>query len=93
MPDTYYSAFVNSNPQNATLHVPDESLDAYRNTSPWSEFGSIVGLSETSINSIESEYAEPYEIFSADGQRRTTTSKGLNIVKMNDGTVKKVIVK
>ena len=28
----------------ATLHVPAESLDAYKATSPWSEFGTIMAL-------------------------------------------------
>ena len=45
VPRTGYEVFSNSYPQYATLHVPDESLDAYRNESPWKQFGTIVGLS------------------------------------------------
>ena len=45
VPSTNSDLFWGSYPQYATLHVPDESLDAYRNKSPWSEFGTIVGLS------------------------------------------------
>jgi hypothetical protein len=73
--------------------VPEESVEVYRNSDPWSQFGTIVGMSETSINNIEIENAEPSEIFSANGQRRSKTSKGLNIIKTGDGTVKKVMVK
>lgn len=39
------NAFDGSYPEYATLHVPDESLQAYKETEPWSNFGTIVGLS------------------------------------------------
>ena len=45
VPSTEYNAFNDSYPQYATLHVPDESVENYKNRSPWSEFGTIVGLS------------------------------------------------
>jgi len=38
-------AFDGSLTQYATLHVPDKSLQAYKNTAPWSMFGTIVGIS------------------------------------------------
>ena len=37
--------------------------------------------------------AAPAAIYNAAGQRVNTAAKGLNIVKNNDGTVKKVMVK
>ena len=43
-PSTYDSQFYNTPISSATLHVPAESLDAYKATSPWSGFGSIVAL-------------------------------------------------
>ncbi len=45
VPNTYSNAFDGSYPQYATLHVPDESVEAYRNNWPWSRFGTIVGIS------------------------------------------------
>ena len=45
VPSTYTNAFNGSYPDFATLHVPDESLQAYEETEPWSKFGTIVGLS------------------------------------------------
>ena len=50
--------FYNSPISSATLHVPAGSLQAYRTTSPWSGFGTIVGLDEevftaTIMNNIE----------------------------------------
>ena len=42
---TSSNAFYDSYPQYATLHVPDESVEQYKNTWPWSQFGTIIGLS------------------------------------------------
>ncbi len=44
VPSTESSAFYNSNYRNATLVVPACAIDDYRNTEPWSGFGSIVPL-------------------------------------------------
>ena len=43
-PSGDYAAFDNTPISSATLHVPAESLDAYKATYPWREFGSIVAL-------------------------------------------------
>ena len=45
IPNTGDNAFEDSGIGNATLHVPDASIDNYMNTSPWSDYGTIVGLS------------------------------------------------
>ena len=44
IPRTGSSVFAYSNPD-AILHVPNASIENYMNTSPWSGFGTIVGLS------------------------------------------------
>ena len=44
-PSTNSEAFNGSYPKNATLHVPDASIESYKATAPWSSFGKIVGLS------------------------------------------------
>lgn len=46
VPSTYANAFSASNVSNATLIVPEASLEAYKSTAPWSKFGTI--------NSVES---------------------------------------
>ncbi len=92
VPNTDTAAFDGSYPENATLHVPDESLDAYKNTDPWSRFGTKVGLTETNIQPLNS-IAEPSDFYSLDGQRTEQPRKGVNIVRMSDGTVKKVVIK
>jgi hypothetical protein len=45
VPQTFTDAFDDSKVEYTTLHVPDESLQAYKETEPWSQFGTIVGLS------------------------------------------------
>jgi hypothetical protein len=48
----------------------------------------------TAIDGAESdENAVPVAIYNASGSRINTVSKGVNIMKMSDGTVKKVIVR
>ena len=44
VPKTKSSVFKNVPVASATLHVPAGSIDAYRTTSPWSGFGTIVAL-------------------------------------------------
>ena len=46
VPSTDNDAFYSSNYKNATLHVPAASIDSYKATYPWSEFGKIVALTE-----------------------------------------------
>ena len=44
VPSTKSSAFENSYIEYATLHVPASSVEKYKTTSPWSEFGKIKTL-------------------------------------------------
>lgn len=45
VPKTNGDVFWGSLTQYATLHVPEESLETYKNRNPWNKFGTIVGLS------------------------------------------------
>lgn len=45
--NAYQNAFKNSNVEVATLHVPQELIDIYSSTIPWSDFGKIKSLNET----------------------------------------------
>ena len=87
---TYNVFHFNGNTQ-STLHIPTSALDAYKSTTPWSDFTNIVVLTEeeTKIKEIPSNSPSiGREIFNLNGQRISTLQKGLNIV---DG--KKVWVK
>ena len=44
VPSANSNAFDGSYPVYATLHVPASALNDYKNTAPWSSFGTIVGL-------------------------------------------------
>ena len=44
VPSTYSDAFNESYPEYITLHVPEEAIDSYKTTAPWSSFGTVVTL-------------------------------------------------
>ena len=44
VPSTESDAFLDSYPEYSTLHVPANSLNAYKTTEPWSSFGKLVSL-------------------------------------------------
>ena len=50
VPTTRYDAFKENLIASATLHVPAGSIDLYKTTSPWSEFGNIVAIMPIEIN-------------------------------------------
>lgn len=97
VPDLGYKVFENSYIEYTTLHVPASSIDAYKNR--WYEFKKIVALTEddpkpTGVNSIKADdHAIPTSIYSIDGKRLNTPKRGLNIIRMSDGTTKKLMVK
>ncbi len=43
VPNTSTNAFDGTLFEQATLHVPEQSIDAYKVASPWNKFGNIVG--------------------------------------------------
>ena len=75
--DFYYDAkeiptgdpFSDTPIENATLHVPENMIEAFRTTAPWSGFGNIVALLPEEIpnNYKEGDYA--YRPFVEDGKR------------------------
>ena len=56
VPRTNTNAFIRSNIDNATLHVPANALETYKTTSPWSSFGRIKALGETISTVANGEY-------------------------------------
>ena len=76
----------------ATLYVPDASLDAYRTTSPWRGFGKILPITSTGINyNTANKEVTIDAVYDLDGKRSNGTSRGLNIIRMSDGTTRKVM--
>ncbi|MBQ5621126.1 MAG: leucine-rich repeat protein, partial [Bacteroidaceae bacterium] len=46
MPSTERIVFNNSDIREATLHAPAASIEQYKTTEPWSDFGTIVTIDE-----------------------------------------------
>lgn len=91
---TYENAFDYSTISSATLHVPVASVEAYITSAHWGKFGSIVALTdeETAIKGIMSAQQD-VQIYSPNGKKLNKLQKGLNIVKMRDGTIRKIVIK
>ena len=48
---------------------------------------------QLSVNSVSKDDAKPAIIYSVDGRMQKTQQRGLNIIRMSDGTVRKVMIK
>lgn len=82
-----------------TLHVPAEAIETYRNAEQWKDFENIVALTDNDPNPTviivptatqQSVIVEQYDL---SGRRISQPQRGVIIVKMSDGTTKKVVVK
>ena len=76
------------------LYVPQGSENAYRNADVWNRFNTIEGFDVTGIDNatVAGELRETGR-YSLDGRRLESPEKGINIVRMSDGSVRKVMVK
>ncbi len=79
------------------LCVPKGSKPLYEAKFPWNKFKYIEEFESDGIESIEfgtTAYdATVIDRYNVNGQRMDASQKGLNILKMSDGTVKKLFVK
>lgn len=89
------TTFENETIINATLYVPKGSLLDYWDDNQWKKFMNIEEFDVTSIGSLNTNVNDVQEVsrYSDNGQRLNTPAKWLNIVKYNNGTVKKIMVK
>lgn len=89
------TTFENETIINATLYVPKGSLLDYWDDNQWKKFMNIEEFDVTSIGSLNTNVNDVQEVsrYSDNGQRLNTPAKGLNIVKYNNGTVKKIMEK
>ena len=79
---------------NATLYVPDASVDAYKAVAVFAVVKQILPLSQYSavkdVTAAETS-AEVTAIYGIDGSVRTALQPGINIVRYSDGTARKVM--
>ncbi len=95
IPPKYYSdVFVGIDKSNCTLYVPINSVSAYKTTYPWNTFFNIEGFDSTDISMPGSKDSnKTVKRYDTNGRLTDKPTKGLNILKMSDGTMKKVMVK
>ena len=87
------SAFSGADISKCTLYVPQGTEQDYWLSPGWGDFGKIVEFDATGIDKVTtSNDAKELSRYSVNGQRLSAPAKGLNIVKYNDGSVKKVVV-
>ena len=87
------TAFSGVDINKCTLYVPQGTKQDYWLADVWGDFGNIVEYDPTGIDKVTtSTDAKEVSRYSVNGQRLSAPSKGLNIVKYSDGSVKKVVV-
>ena len=87
IPNTNLNAFNGSYTEYATLHVPAESIDAYKSTAPWKNFKEIVALTDsdpkpdvTGVNVVRNTEDNKAVIYDLNGVRLSEPKKGINII-------------
>lgn len=87
--------FTNNQWMSLNVYVPQEALAAYQSADVWKEFWNLQGFNPTGIESISPDTHVVKEIkrYNAAGRETDSNHKGLTIIKMSDGTTKKVMVK
>ena len=94
VPKTDKTAFDGTPIESATLYVPVNSVEAYKASQPWSDFKEIVALNGNPDGIIGNKQSDDVKtVYSIKGEKLLHPAKGVNIIKMKDGTIKKVFVK
>jgi hypothetical protein len=77
---------------NIPLRVPAGCEEAYANAPVWQKFTTIEALPTTAIDAVETAAdATVVGIYTIDGKRLSEMRSGVNILRMSDGTSRKVI--
>ena len=78
--------------ESATLYVPKGTRELYMATEGWNRFLNIVEYDATGISSVRSA-SDSKAIYNINGHRLASPQKGINIIRNNDGTIRKEFVK
>lgn len=87
-------AFDDIDKWSCVLQIPPGSLDSYTAAEPWNSFffKETVGIKDITTDKATEEI-ENCNYYDLNGQLLSQPRKGVNIVKMSNGTTKKVVVK
>lgn len=91
-PKNESDAFINI-PVGAILYVPQGTKDVYSQKGGWKLFQRIEEIDPMGIVTISSDSVTPKDYYSAGGERLNSQRKGLNIIRMSDGTVRKMMLR
>lgn len=87
-----YSQVFNGLPSSTVLHVPTGYKQVYADSPVWKDFTSIIDDVQAGISNIDTNpQRKPLGVWSIDG--RKGRHQGFNIIRYNDGTIRKVIIK
>lgn len=93
VPNAESDAFEGTNIADALLLVDDNLVTQYQTTAPWSGFGKIYGKEAyTGINDIWAAESSA-RIYDLNGNCLSQPQRGVNIIRMGNGTTRKVMVK
>lgn len=92
-PNSHLEAFKDSYINYCTLIVPEASLNDYKATAPWKEFGTIKTIESTSISEVSNNQPTITSIVGLDGKTNKNLIKGINIIQTYDGKTKKALIK
>ena len=90
-----YPVFSGLTYSGGTLYVPAGTKELYQSKSGWRKFANIVEIGTTDVKGVTGNNANATikEVYTLDGHEMTAPQRGLNILRMSDGTVRKVVIK
>lgn len=75
----------------ATLVVPKGYAEAYKAAAVWQEFKNVEERTFSGVSAVEVADVFPVAIYTIQGVRVSEPQTGVNIMKMSDGTIRKIV--
>ena len=91
--DAVVPMFSSDTFENAILYVPAGTIDKYKAKNGWKSFAHIKEGSPAGIKASEIKGSNELKRYDLSGRAVKQSSRGINIIRMDDGTTKKVLVK